>query len=117
MRSFSVVTAAFITGSLCYAGTLVGIAVDPNAPSGTSGLVYRIDPITGATTPMAGKYFWLVAGDSPYPATIFGSSPVNLYSANFDTGGGGLYYSGGVCLLYTSPSPRDGLLSRMPSSA
>ena len=24
---------------------------------------------------------------------------------------------GAVCLLYTSPSPRDGLLSRMPSSA
>ena len=24
---------------------------------------------------------------------------------------------GGRCLLYTSPSPRDGLLSRMPSSA
>ena len=23
----------------------------------------------------------------------------------------------GFCLLYTSPSPRDGLLSRMPSSA
>ena len=27
---------------------------------------------------------------------------------------GDQYYS---CLLYTSPSPRDGLLSRMPSSA
>ena len=26
-------------------------------------------------------------------------------------------YSEEVCLLYTSPSPRDGLLSRMPSSA
>ena len=25
--------------------------------------------------------------------------------------------SGWTCLLYTSPSPRDGLLSRMPSSA
>eukprot|EP01016_Furgasonia_blochmanni_P056957 TRINITY_DN9808_c0_g1_i1.p1 TRINITY_DN9808_c0_g1~~TRINITY_DN9808_c0_g1_i1.p1 ORF type:complete len:111 (+),score=23.33 TRINITY_DN9808_c0_g1_i1:120-452(+) len=25
--------------------------------------------------------------------------------------------SGMTCLLYTSPSPRDGLLSRMPSSA
>ena len=25
--------------------------------------------------------------------------------------------STGTCLLYTSPSPRDGLLSRMPSSA
>ena len=23
----------------------------------------------------------------------------------------------GLCLLYTSPSPRDGLLTRMPSSA
>src|SRR5680860_1250811 len=29
-----------------------------------------------------------------------------------DTGAGG-----DTCLLYTSPSPRDGLLSRMPSSA
>ena len=30
-----------------------------------------------------------------------------------------LYYTGKShnCLLYTSPSPRDGLLSRMPSSA
>ena len=26
-------------------------------------------------------------------------------------------YEENVCLLYTSPSPRDGLLSRMPSSA
>ena len=26
-------------------------------------------------------------------------------------------YADGICLLYTSPSPRDGLLSRMPSSA
>ena len=25
--------------------------------------------------------------------------------------------SADICLLYTSPSPRDGLLSRMPSSA
>ena len=26
-------------------------------------------------------------------------------------------YINSICLLYTSPSPRDGLLSRMPSSA
>ena len=26
-------------------------------------------------------------------------------------------YNSYICLLYTSPSPRDGLLSRMPSSA
>ena len=29
----------------------------------------------------------------------------------------GYYLLGTSCLLYTSPSPRDGLLSRMPSSA
>ena len=28
-----------------------------------------------------------------------------------------LIYTSTPCLLYTSPSPRDGLLSRMPSSA
>ena len=33
------------------------------------------------------------------PPVIFGNLPYN------------------ICLLYTSPSPRDGLLSRMPSSA
>ena len=27
------------------------------------------------------------------------------------------YKGANICLLYTSPSPRDGLLSRMPSSA
>ena len=27
------------------------------------------------------------------------------------------WWTFGGCLLYTSPSPRDGLLSRMPSSA
>ena len=30
---------------------------------------------------------------------------------------GFLHWGHDICLLYTSPSPRDGLLSRMPSSA
>ena len=35
-----------------------------------------------------------------------------------DEGGGEFrILENGSCLLYTSPSPRDGLLSRMPSSA
>ena len=29
----------------------------------------------------------------------------------------GVWHDDSTCLLYTSPSPRDGLLSRMPSSA
>ena len=41
---------------------------------------------------------------------------------DFNSGNGGfkdrdLYVLCANCLLYTSPSPRDGLLSRMPSSA
>ena len=50
------------------------------------------------------------------------------YKVIFRTEGMGGFYKGvipswlrigphTVCLLYTSPSPRDGLLSRMPSSA
>ena len=32
-------------------------------------------------------------------------------------GGGNVGRNTTICLLYTSPSPRDGLLSRMPTSA
>ena len=40
------------------------------------------------------------------------------YSLPFVKKGGlAILYRGHCCLLYTSPSPRDGLLSRMPSSA
>ena len=53
---------------------------------------------------------------------------LEYFRKSFLRGGGGtnttpplgLTATGGVindCLLYTSPSPRDGLLSRMPSSA
>ena len=37
-----------------------------------------------------------------------------LNALRIDGGDGSLIT---ICLLYTSPSPRDGLLSRMPSSA
>ena len=40
---------------------------------------------------------------------------VNYEEINFSEYGGIVFTS--ACLLYTSPSPRDGLLSRMPSSA
>ena len=38
-------------------------------------------------------------------------SPVHKYIKNFAEAGSD------ICLLYTSPSPRDTILSRMPSSA
>ena len=50
-------------------------------------------------------------------------SDVHIHDGYFDLGGGNKLPVGEMlnlphtCLLYTSPSPRDGLLSRMPSSA
>ena len=47
--------------------------------------------------------------------------PIGIYSAThqYSWGDYGLSFLGfiGLCLLYTSPSPRDATLSRMPSSA
>ena len=40
-----------------------------------------------------------------------------LGAAVLVTIGAGAFLPSAACLLYTSPSPRDGLLSRMPSSA
>ena len=42
---------------------------------------------------------------------------LNLALAMLETGAKGVREHIEICLLYTSPSPRDGLLSRMPSSA
>src|SRR5665647_2347924 len=45
---------------------------------------------------------------------VFGSEDDQVI---WDTGHQGYTHKILTCLLYTSPSPRDGLLSRMPSSA
>ena len=51
---------------------------------------------------------------------IFSGSADQNYASNVTNFSWETFFSdeeGGDCLLYTSPSPRDGLLSRMPSSA
>ena len=53
------------------------------------------------------KFTWIV---DPLDGTTNFIHGLPIYSISV-----GLLY--GNCLLYTSPSPRDGLLSRMPSSA
>src|ERR1035438_3694004 len=61
MRSVSIAIAASFTLSLCHAGNLVGIAVDPNSPNPLTpywGLPYLIDPITGATTLITQNFTW-----------------------------------------------------------
>ena len=64
-----------------------------------NGLTRYVD-ITSAT---AGQYIYIY--ESSQWSSYFGSGLDQLYGGN------------NSCLLYTSPSPRDGLLSRMPSSA
>ena len=59
--------------------------------------------------------FWLVLTldfEKPLVARVFfvWISVFNLFAVS-------VFWSFMSCLLYTSPSPRDGLLSRMPSSA
>ena len=49
----------------------------------------------------------------PYRDRILDAVPPGLAFQPLMT----LYLTDNTCLLYTSPSPRDGLLSRMPSSA
>ena len=46
-----------------------------------------------------------------------GSSDFGFADRDYDTEMVGEFDGEETCLLYTSPSPRDGLLSRMPSSA
>ena len=46
-------------------------------------------------------------------AIAFGKSLEPDYSEDSDF----MFIMGSICLLYTSPSPRDRSLSRMPSSA
>ena len=41
----------------------------------------------------------------------------DFFSCTYGAGGSTRDRTLNTCLLYTSPSPRDGLLSRMPSSA
>ena len=59
-------------------------------------------------------------GDQPRPQWAFSSdeSTHQLSSiAQVHAMAAGCFHRLSACLLYTSPSPRDGLLSRMPSSA
>ena len=83
-----------------------------------SGDVYR--PVIGVLLLLSGLRFLIQAlqTDKAHrevnkPLAIFMGACVGLLSGITGTGGG-IFLS---CLLYTSPSPRDGLLSRMPSSA
>ena len=67
---------------------------------------YGFAIIEDASHAIGGRYHTSRIGSCTYSdITVFSFHPVKIVT------------SGEGCLLYTSPSPRDGLLSRMPSSA
>ena len=72
------------------AGALVAPAGAAGGLAGLAGLAVPVDPLTSAVAAPVAPSVW----------------PASAPSAPF-----------GTCLLYTSPSPRDATLSRMPSSA
>ena len=79
----------------------------------------QIKRSTGSAAPGASD---LVEGELAYAEDRSGDgASAKLYISSIDSGSseviqaiGGKYYT---CLLYTSPSPRDATLSRMPASA
>ena len=69
--------------------------------------------ITGVSFAVeAGQLLGLIGPNGAGKTTIF-----NMISGIYRTDRGRIRLRDHDCLLYTSPSPRDGLLSRMPSSA
>ena len=64
------------------------------------------DPYINLAYPDSNVYYWASLFTMPEGSELFidGEYPYSRYMSI-------------ICLLYTSPSPRDGLLSRMPSSA
>ena len=78
--------------------------------------IHGIDGLTafrpGLGNPRSHPDHWNAGGLFPkgkFPPMLFFTKRPSMVAPEHD--------DGILCLLYTSPSPRDGLLSRMPSSA
>ena len=84
--------------------------VDMMLKIGKDALGVEFDDIIDATRGRIGNREILLAGTNNYLGLTFDEDCVAAAKKAIDEHGTG-------CLLYTSPSPRDGLLSRMPSSA
>ena len=106
--------------------------VAPVQKFNTGGQVFALRPRNVFSSPLTNKSF---RGTIPSGSGITSLQPLDI-ARRFITSGRNVGYGEGAgispseyavlqaaqslyqtCLLYTSPSPRDGLLSRMPSSA
>ena len=92
----------YLTRAHKWAGLVLGVQILLWFASGLFMAFFPIDEVRGSH--LAEKAAWSLSD-----ATVI---PIEIAMTAYD---GEL--TGASCLLYTSPSPRDGLLSRMPSSA
>ena len=97
------------TGSGPVFGSPIGIAIEADGSLVVTDFdldaVFRVDPVSGDRTILSDAS----NGSGPnfgFPFHIAVEADGSLVVAEAD-----------ICLLYTSPSPRDATLSRMPSSA
>src|SRR5664279_556456 len=100
----------------------VALAVVQPTFGGSSGSKYITSTVSTGTVSAQSVANGTIAASTVY-GLRFGSMPDIVSSASTTSGSGGTTSSNSSsssssssCLLYTSPSPRDGLLSRMPSS-
>ena len=123
------------TGLLLSALFASGATATAAAPSGRAVMAWHVtvspswfDPSTAPPqiTPFGMLYAIHDALVRPYPGHKMGPSLAESWTESpdgktyeFKLRPGLRFHNGDplTCLLYTSPSPRDGLLSRMPSSA
>ena len=85
-----------------------GVGMNPVTHEVINGVAYRINTATGEVDVLSGIDETIAKALNTYV-----TNPLSIPGLlNTITGG-----VNKTCLLYTSPSPRDGLLSRMPSSA
>ena len=93
----------------------VGGYVAPSVPQQPYTQPNQVDPQTGTyQLPGTGIAGYQVPSGAPTGYTPYGGATPYFQPVQFT---GAQYQTTEPCLLYTSPSPRDGLLSRMPSSA
>ena len=104
--------------------SVLGAVQDDTALNGISSVVVK-DALAFVTAPGVKRVVSVDLAVDASPrilsfVSLSGADAVSFAADNHVAVGAGYAHGGGrvtICLLYTSPSPRDGLLSRMPSSA
>ena len=95
---------------------LAALGTDKKLYIYANGVLYDITP-TRQTNSSVSNIFTTTNGSANVTVNItgHGANEGDIVTFSGTTGLSGTSFT--ACLLYTSPSPRDGLLSRMPSSA